>query len=155
MEPGLFSEVAEVARSLAHDDLGPMHSRSHKYGTKVWFGNAEPPRVHFEAQLMGRKHVDGEKGFAVEVGFHAEERSEELNETVLGYLVKNEKKWRKPLGPEAEAGEFFNASKWRRISEVWIDEDLSAEGVDFEIGARLADYVNAIQPVLSTLPEDE
>lgn len=99
---------------------------------------------------MGRKHIDGVKGFAVEIGFHAEERDETRNDAVLAHLVASEKKWRKQLGPEAEAGEFFNADKWRRVSEVWIDEDLSVEGIDFEIGARLADYVNALQPLLNS-----
>lgn len=153
MEPEFFAIVEDVARSLSDDSLGQMHTKSHRYGTKVWFDSVEPLRTHFEAQVMGRQHIDGEQGVAVEIGWHGEERSEETNEQTMQALVAHEPKWRSALGPEAEAGEFFNASKWRRISEVWIDPDLSEQDSDVEIGARLADYINALQPVLNSLRE--
>ncbi len=155
MEPDLFALVAEVARSLCDDGLGTIHSRSHKYGTKVWFDADKPPPPHFEAQVMGRRDIDGQKGIAIEIGWHGEARKEQDNELLLQALMEREPRWRKPLGDEAEAGEFFNSTKWRRISEAWLDPDLSEEGVDLEIGSRLADYINALQPMLSDLADQQ
>ena len=155
MEPDLFALVAEVARSLADDGLGTFHSRSHKYGAKVWFDADRPSPSHFEAQVMARRHIDGEGGIAVEIGWHGEARSESENEGLLQALLDSEHRWRKPLGDEAQADRYFNATKWRRLSEAWLDPDLSIEGVDLEIGTRLADYVNAIQPVLNDLAPEQ
>lgn len=155
MEPDLFALIAEVTRSLSNDGLGDMHSRAHKYGTKVWFDAERPPPSHFEAQVMGRRDIDGETGIAVEIGWHGEARSEQDNERTLQALMDRERQWRKPLGIEAEPGEFFNATRWRRLSETWLEPDLSVQGVDLEIGSRLADYVNALQPVLKDIGDQQ
>ncbi len=96
MEPDLFGLVAEVARSLCEDGLGTIHSRSHQYGTKVWFDADKPPPSYFEAQVMGRRDIDGEKGIAIEIGWHGEARKEQENELLIQALMEREYRWRKP-----------------------------------------------------------
>ena len=147
MELGLFDEVADLVRGLAPLDLGEFRERHHRYGIKVWFGPAKPPREHYEAQVVGANYVVGAKILGLEVGFHAEYPQVEDNEAAIARLVVGEKKWRRALGKEAQAGEFLGADVWRRISETWPDPDLGEPDLAFEIAARLTDYVTALEPL--------
>ena len=147
MELGLFDEVAYLLRGMAPPDLGEFRERHHRYGIKVWFGPAKPPREHYEAQVVGKKYVKGAKILALEVGFHAEHSDEKANEAALEKLASAEKKWRRELGKEPEVGVFLGADVWRRISETWIDPDLGEPDLAFEIAARLTDYVTALEPL--------
>ena len=97
-------------------------------------------REHYEAQLI---RVDGDA--ALEIGYHAEYSKEPDNQAALDRLPA--KTWRRALGKEAEAGEFIGMGGWRRISEVWDPPDPDDPEAPIEIAARLADYVDAIEPL--------
>lgn len=150
MELALFDEAAEVARGLIPRELGVVRCRARRYGVKVWFDTAHPPREHYEAQVIGADLVAGGRArtLAVEIGFHAEHSDADRNDRVVAALVGAEHRWRRRLGREAESGPFLGrADVWRRISETWPDPDLSEPALGFEIGSRLADYVLALEPV--------
>ena len=144
----LFDEVCEALRGLVPPELGEFHHRTHRYGTKIWFGPAAPPREHYEAQVVGKRDVPEAEFLAVEVGFHSEHPKEPDNQAVLDVLLASEKQWRKELGDEAIAGEFLGrADHWRRISETWIDPDLSDPELGTELAMRLLDYIEALEPL--------
>ena len=147
MELSLFDEVADLARGLVPPELGEFRERHHRYGIKVWFDTAKPPREHYEAQVVGAKYVREATVLALEVGFHAEHAKVDENEAALARLVGSEKRWRRALGKEAVAGEFLGADVWRRISETWPDPDLGDPDMAFEIAARLTDYITALEPL--------
>ena len=145
----LFEAVGEALRGMVPAELGTVQFRSHRYGIKVWFGAAEPPRQHYEAQVVGAKHVPEATVLAIEVGFHAEHRKLEENDAAVARLLAGEKGWRKTLGPEPVAGPFLGrADVWRRVSETWPDPDLGDEDIALELAARLVDYVSAFEPLL-------
>lgn len=154
MDKDLFDQVDDIVRSLSACDVDRMRTRAHRYGIKLWFNDEKPTRLHYEAQMLGRKNIDGVKGIALEIGFHAEHRNEAENEAALAALLAKEKSWRKTLGKEATAGPFFGADNWRRLSDVWLDPDLSGEDVAFEIASRLVDYVDALEPLVAAYNED-
>ena len=146
IELNLFDEVAYLVRGMVPPELGEFRERHHRYGIKIWFGPAKPPREHYEAQVVGKKYVKGATVLALEVGFHAEHRDEQANQEVIDRLAKVEKKWRRELGKEPESGLFLGADGWRRVSETWVDPDLGDPELGFEIAARLTDYVTALEP---------
>jgi hypothetical protein len=148
MEPSLFDDVGDAVRGLLPPELGPPNLRAHRYGIKVWFGPAKPTREHYEAQVVGARDVPAARVLALEVGFHCEHPKEPDNEAVLARLARHERAWRREIGKEAVAGPFLGrAEHWRRVSEVWIDPDLSEPGLAFEIASRLVDYVTALEPL--------
>ncbi|MDQ1397929.1 MAG: hypothetical protein QOG64_3188 [Acidimicrobiaceae bacterium] len=148
MELSLFEEVAEVVRGLLPDDLGALRCRCRRYGVKVWFGAEQPAKEHYEAQIIGASAVDGASVLAIEVGFHAEHPGAAANDAVISRLAAREEYWRSDLGAEAEVGAFLGrAESWRRISETWPDPDLSDTEIGFELGARLADYIIALERI--------
>jgi len=129
-----FDEVDMAVRGFLPPALREFSARRTSANLKVWF---EEDREHYEVQLI--------RGGALEIGFHAEHRAVEQNEELLERLVAQEKAWRKALGPEPEAGAFLGRqSPWRRVSEVWdhVDDDASIEAAE-----RLADYIQALEPV--------
>ena len=116
----LFDQVAEVTRSMVPDDLGVLHLRARRWALKAWFGPAEPVKEHYEAQLLGDACLT---------------------------RIQRAADWRAELGPEAEVGGFIGRpDQWRRVSEIWVDPDLSDDGIAWEIAARLTDYIVAIEP---------
>jgi hypothetical protein len=143
----LFEEVCEALRGLVPVELGPFRHRTHRYGTKVWFGGETPPREHYEAQVVGARDVPGAEVLAVEVGFHSEHPKDAANEAVLAALLAAEDRWRPGLGADAEAGVFLGrADHWRRISETWPDPDLDDPDLGLEMALRLLDYIQALEP---------
>ena len=70
-----------------------------------------------------------------------------VNDEVLTRLAASERVWRRALGDEPVAGEFIGSSTWRRISEVWDPPDPDDLDAAIEIGARLAEYAQAIEPI--------
>ena len=144
----MFDEVAQALRGLLPADLGELHTRAHRYGIKVWFGAAKPPREHYEAQVVGAKDVPEAKVLAIEVGYHSEHPDPAANVAALAALATHEKRWRKALGPEAEAAPFLaDRHGWKRLSETWADPDLGDPELAFEVAARLTDYITAIEPL--------
>lgn len=149
----LFDEVAEVVRGMVPAGLGALRVRPRRYGVKVWLDGsagsaASAPREHYEAQVVGRREVPAASVLALEVGFHLEHPDVVVNEGMLTALVEAEKRWRRDLGSAAEAGVFLGrAEHWRRLSETWLDPDLSDPDMAFEIGTRLVDYITALEPL--------
>jgi hypothetical protein len=142
----LFEEVAEAVRGLAPAELGTFRHRTHRYGTKIWFGEPDPPREHYEAQVIGATHVPDAEVLAVEVGYHAEHRDPAVNEAAIAGLRAAEPLWRGTLGDDAEIGPFLGRDGWFRISETWPDPDLEDPELGTELAIRLVDYVSALEP---------
>ncbi|MEZ5247254.1 MAG: hypothetical protein R2707_19365 [Acidimicrobiales bacterium] len=143
MERSFFEHVLDAFEGFVDDGLGEPQCRWHRRGIKVWFGPSDgrAAREHYEAQLI---RVDGEA--ALEIGFHAEYPSEDDNQDALDRL-DGRPSWRTSLGEEAEAGPFLGMDGWRRISEVWEPPDPDDPEAPIEVAARLADYVDAIEPL--------
>ena len=152
MEEHVFGVVAQALRGLVPQELGELHTRAHRYGVKVWFGDGDKPtREHYEAQVIGAEHVPEASVLAIEVGFHAEHPDPTQNEQALALLGKQEKRWRKGLGPEPMAGTFIDDRRgWQRLSETWPDPDLDDPDLALEIAGRLTDYITALEPLRST-----
>lgn len=149
MELGLFDEVGEAVRGLIRPDLGVVRFKAHRYGVKLWFDTDSAPREHYEAQVIGPKHVAEATMLALEVGFHSEHSKAAENDAVLEKLRRRERAWRKVLGEDAVAGPFLGrADQWRRVSETWPDPDLSDEDLCMEVALRVTDYMTALEPVL-------
>lgn len=152
MDDDLFDQAAEALRSMAPAELGDLHVRPRRWGLKVWFGAAEPTREHYEAQVLGARHLPEGATLGIEIGFHAEHRDLADNDASLARITTAGPRWRKELGGEAEAGPFIGAEdRWRRISEVWIDPDLGDPDLPWEVGARLCDYVTVLEPLRATV----
>lgn len=147
MEPHLFDHVADVVTSMAPSGLGELRFRTHRRGIKVWFGPEKPSKEHYEAQIIPRRYVDGTDGVAIEIGFHAEQTDEPTNQSVLDRLVAARASWGEELGAEAVAGPFLGRDSWRRLSEVWLDADLDDPELAFELGSRLVDYLDLLEPI--------
>ena len=146
METQLFEEVADALRGMLPPELGDLRMRVRRYGIKVWFGPAEPPREHYEAQVIGPNEVKEASVLALEIGFHAENPTAADNTRVVASLVQHEKQWR-PLLKEAVAGPFLGRAKsWQRVSETWPDPDLGDPELAIEVAAQLADYISALEP---------
>jgi hypothetical protein len=149
----LFDEVADAVTSLVPPDLGEVRCRAHRYGIKVWFGAETPSKEHYEAQIMGAAAMDEAQFVVLEIGFHAEHPDEARNQALLDQLLRDERRWRRVLGSEAEAGAFLGRrDDWRRVSELWPDPDLSDPAIGLEIAARLTDYVAALEPARRRVP---
>lgn len=146
MELPLFEQVADLVRAMAPDGLGAVQMRARRSGIKVWFDTAKPPRQHYEAQLLARRHVDGADGVALEVGFHAEEPDVDANVAAVDDIRRSEGTWRAILGPSAEIADFYGAENWRRVSEAWLEPEVDDPELAFEVASRLVDYLEAIEP---------
>ena len=148
MELQLFDEVGEVLRGLVSGDLGELRVRHHRYGIKVWFDSDKPTREHYEAQVIGAKHVPEASVLAIEVGFHAEHRDPGENERLLKDLLGREKRWRRALGDDPVAGAFIDDRHgWQRISETWPDPDLGDPELAMDLATRLTDYIRVLEPL--------
>ena len=142
MERSFFEHVLDAFEGFVDEGFGEHRSSQHRRGLKVWFGPVDGPaaREHYEAQLI---RLDG--AAALEIGFHAEYRSATENQAALDRL-EGPPSWRTALGAAPEAGPFLGMHDWRRISEVWGPPDPDDPDAAIEIAARLADYVDAIEP---------
>ena len=144
----LFEEVAEALRGVLPPELGEWRCRAHRYGIKLWFDGEKPGREHYEAQVIGARHVAGAQTLALEIGFHAEHTRSAENDAVITRLLGSERRWRRVLGTEAVVGPFLGRpDDWRRVSETWADPDLSDPELAVEVALRLADYVTALEPL--------
>jgi hypothetical protein len=145
----LFEQVADGLHALVPADAGRWQQRNHRYGIKVWRGDAAtPPKVHLEAQVIGKKHVPGATVLAIEVGWHAEHPDPDANRHALEAVVADERRWRRTLGAEAVAGPFLGRREWARVSDTWPDPDLDDPDLPFELAARLTDYLVALRNFL-------
>jgi hypothetical protein len=144
----LFDEVAEATRTLVPAELGTLRLRPRRWALKAWFGPAEPIKEHYEAQIIGAKHVPGATSLGIEIGFHAEHKAPADNDECLARIEAAGPTWRQELGPEAEMGGFIGRpDQWRRVSEVWVDPNLADDELAWEIATRLTDYIVCIEPL--------
>lgn len=144
----MFDEVAQALRGLLPPELGPLQTKAHRYGIKVWFGPATATKEHYEAQVIGAKHVPEAEVLAIEVGFHTEHPDPAVNARTLTGLGAHEKRWRRGLGPSAVAGPFIDDRHgWGRLSETWPDPDLDDPDLALEVATRLTDYITTIEPL--------
>ncbi len=145
----MFDEAAQALRGLLPAALGDVQLRAHRYGLKVWLGGTEKPtKEHYEAQVVGARHVPEASVLAIEVGFHSEHPDPAANQRALATFVGREGRWRKALGPSAVAGPFLDdRNGWTRLSETWPDPDLDEPDLGFEIAARLTDYITTLEPL--------
>ncbi|MEM7140887.1 MAG: hypothetical protein AAF548_07610 [Actinomycetota bacterium] len=143
MERTFFEHVLDAFEGFVDEELGEPRSTWHRRGLKVWFGSSDgrAAKEHYEAQLIRR---DGDA--ALEIGYHAEYPKEADNDAALERLG-GRPSWKRALGDEAESGAFLGMDGWRRISEVWDPPDPDDPEAPIEIAARLADYVDAIEPL--------
>lgn len=139
LERTFFEQVLDAVEGFIDDDHGPLSSNTHRRGVKIWFGDST--REHYEAQLIRR-----DDDVALEIGFHAEHPKADANQLVIDHLAAIESEWRPELGADAEVGAFLGADHWRRVSELWGPPDPDDPEAPIEIAARLADYVEAIEP---------
>jgi len=146
----LFDQVSDALLALVPDELGSFHVQPRQWGIKAWFDAETCPREHYEAQVIGARHVPGAKALALEVGFHSEHPKAPDNVAAMAPILGAEKIWRRTLGKPAEAGDFLGQSGWLRVSEAWIDPDLSDPELCFEIADRLAEYIVALEPLRVT-----
>ena len=136
MSRAFFETVDDALHGFLEPKLRNFEAHRTGMNLKVWY---EEGREHYEVQLVS--------GPALEVGFHSEHRDAARNEDVLERLVGGERMWRKVLGREPKAGAFAGRqSNWRRVSEVWDGEGLT-EDAAVEAAERLADYINALEPL--------
>jgi len=151
VESQLFEEVGDALRGMVPRDLGELRLRVRRYGIKVWFGPPEPPREHYEAQVIGAEAVTGAKVLGLEIGFHAEHPKVAENTQVIEQLLEQEEEWRPVVGDAAVVGPFLGRAKtWRRVSETWPDPDLGDPELAIELAARLADYLTGLEPARSS-----
>jgi hypothetical protein len=156
VERSFFEEVRDAFEGFAPEH-GLIETRSHRRGLKVWYGDAA--KEHYEAQLIrasvadptAAPDVDG-ADTVLEVGFHAEHPRPADNEAVLARLLAAETSWREILGPEPQAGAFLGGGGWTRISELWDAPTDGDPDAAMDVAARLADYVEAIEPLRAANP---
>lgn len=147
VESQLFEEVGDALRGMLPPDLGELRLRVRRYGIKVWFGPTDPPREHYEAQVISPDAVKDAKVVALEIGFHAEHSAANDNTKVIAALLEREGEWRPVVGDAAVVGPFLGrATSWRRVSETWPDPDLGDPELAIELAAQLADYITALEP---------
>jgi hypothetical protein len=127
-----------------------VQKRVRRSGLKAWFGPRDPPREHYEAQVISADLADGAELLAIEVGFHAEHYDPATNESLLENLLAHESDWRPIVGEAAVAGPFLGRpDDWRRVSETWPDPDLGQDDLAVELASCLIDYITGIEPVRS------
>ena len=135
-----FEEVRDALVGSIAPELGEARTSAHRGGLKVWFGDSK--REHYEAQLI---RLDGD--VVLEIGFHAEHTKPAENDAALDVLLAAEKGWRRALGTEPTTGPFLGRQGWTRVSETWPAPHFDDIDEVIEVAARLADYVNALEPV--------
>jgi hypothetical protein len=150
VELGLFEQVADALGGMVPPELGVLRTAPRRWGIKVWFDEPECPREHYEAQVVGARHVPEATVLALEVGFHAEHPDEAANEAAVAPLVAAHAELRDGLDGEAVVGAFLGRRSWRRASETWVDPDLDDPELCFELADRLATYVAVIEPLRRT-----
>jgi len=136
-----YDNVADALRNFLPPSLRSFESYRTAHNIKLWYGTER--REHYEVQ-----HIRRGKGYALEIGFHAEHPSADANDEVLERFAKREKAWRKSLGKEVEVGPFIGSqSAWRRMSETWDASFGNDPDVAMEAADRLADYITTLEPL--------
>lgn len=139
-----FDDVRDALAGFLPRELRSVSTRVSSRNLKVWYGDLD--REHYEVQAIGRARP------RLEVGWHAEHRSSDKNVRALAALVAGEKTWRRALGRDVKCGPFIGGpgGSWRRVSEVWDGPNLWGPEAAIEAAARLAEYVQALEPLRRT-----
>ncbi|TMC72704.1 MAG: hypothetical protein E6J15_10655 [Chloroflexi bacterium] len=122
-------------------DFPAFHSTAHSYMAQMWSGNKQ---LHYEAWLRERLAV-------IEVGLHFEADAL-TNARLLAAFQARDRAIRRTLGAEVRIESWDKG--WAR---VWEPVELAELDRDFLelIGARVAAYVEALEPVLrAEVPSD-
>jgi len=140
-----FEAVVDALVGFLPPELADFNHKVHWNGVKFWYGDDH--REHYECQYVARP--DGAPGPALEIGFHAEHSKAAENQAVLVALTGDERRWRRRLGKEAEAGPFVGsrADTWTRVSEFWLDDEVLEPDAAIDAADRLAEYIAALEPV--------
>lgn len=135
-----YDAVADALRGFLPPSLREFESYRSSHNIKLWYASEQ--REHYEVQLISR----GRK-LALEIGFHAEHKDRARNDDALAKLTAQEKRWRRELGKQPEAGPFigYQSGSWRRLSEVWEVTDDPEIAID--AAARLAAYITTFEPL--------
>lgn len=144
---GLFDQVADAVAGMVPPELGALRTAPRRWGIKLWFDDDECPREHYEAQVLGARHVPGATALGIEIGFHAEHPKDADNDDALAPILAAEAAWRPTLGPDATAGAFLGRDGWTRCSEAWVDPNLDEPELCFEIADTLAAYITTLEPL--------
>ena len=145
VDDSFFDHVRNAAEGFVGGMPGDKHATSHARGVKIWFADAT--REHYEAQL-----IHDESMTKLEIGFHAEHSNGAQNDAILNHLLTLEPTWRAELGNEPETGAFIGRKGWTRISECWDPPAATSLDEAIEVAARLADYVNSLEPLRRQRP---
>ena len=140
-----FEQIRDGLVTVVADRYSDFGGHAHGYGLKVTFGSGDRTKEHYEVQLIRGRKADG---LELEIGFHSEYPKVERNDAVLARLAPAEKTWRKVLGKEPVMGSFLGNDRWRRISETWEEFDFRDPECAFEVTHRLAQYIEAFEPLL-------
>ncbi len=140
-----FEQVRDALRSAIAPEYVEFGGYAHGAGLKVTIGTGERTKEHYEAQII---HGEWSGSIELEIGFHSEHAKAERNDAVLARLTDVESRWRKDLGRDPVAGAFIGNDRWRRVSETWEKFDFRDPSLPFEVADRLAQYVEAIEPIL-------
>jgi hypothetical protein len=140
-----FEQVRDALLTVVAPEYAEFGGYAHGFGLKVTYGSGDRTKEHYEVQL-----VRGERqgSIELEIGFHSEYPKPERNEAVLARLAVHDKRWRKQLGADPVVGDFLGNDRWRRISETWDTFDFRDPEVAFEVADRLAEYIEALEPLL-------
>ena len=109
----------------------------------------DPAKEHYEAQVIGARHVPDATVLALEVGFHSEHpKTQQTTSSTLDALLRElNVGGARPSDPSAVGGPFLGRDSWRRLSETWLDPDLSDPDLAVEVGTRLYEYIAALEPL--------
>ncbi len=146
-----FEQIRDGVIAQLGDRFGAVGGYAHGFGLKVTIGADDRSKEHYEVQLV-RGQLEG--SLELEIGFHSEYPKAERNDAVLASLTVHEKRWRKVLGAEAEAGPFLGNDRWRRISETWTEFDFRDPECAFEATHRLTEYIECLEPLLTTRADE-
>jgi hypothetical protein len=137
-----YDAVGDALTGFLPPSLRDFECYRSSYNLKLWYGTEG--REHYEVQLIKHRRKVG-----LEIGFHAEHTDADRNDAALDKLMSLEKRWRRKLGDEPEAGTFIGQqTKWRRISEFW-DGAVGGDDPELAIDAaqRLATYITVLEPL--------
>ena len=138
-----YDDVADALQSFLPPSLRDFEWYRTSHNLKLWFGSND--REHYEVQVFKNG-----KDVVLEIGFHAEYKDPDRSDEALGTLLKAEKKWRKELGKDAEAGPFVGRqTAWRRLSEIWKNgsHELGDPELAIDAAERLATYIRTLEPL--------
>jgi hypothetical protein len=126
--------VVEIVQEETAPDFPRFHSTVYSYMAQLWSGNKQ---LHYEAWIRERLGV-------IEIGLHFEADAL-TNARLLAAFRAHERTIRRTLGADVriETWDKGWARVWEPIALVMLDTVFLAR-----IGARVAAYVGALEPIL-------